>query len=154
MALKIEIPGRQPLELDYLLLDQNGTLSLKGEVLSGVRERLDALTKTLSIHILSGDSFGTLDRISSDLSVDARRVKTGVEKREFVDQLGGYRCAAIGNGYNDVEMFNGCGLSIAIIGPEGASSHAVIAAQVVCGSILNALDLLLDTRLLVATLKA
>lgn len=153
MSLTIEIPGRHRLELDYLLLDQNGTLSRKGELLPGVKERLDALRNRLSIHILSGDSFGTLEQVARELGIDARTVETGVAKRDFVDRLGGDRCAAIGNGYNDVEMFKGCALSIAVIGPEGAS-HAAIAAQILCNSITDALDLLIDTRMLAATLKA
>lgn len=153
MTITTDIPGRQRLELDYLLLDQNGTLSKRGELIPGVKERLDGLGGQLSIHILSGDSFDTLEQIARELGVDARRVNTGAEKKEFAEQLGGYRCAAIGNGYNDTEMFKACALSIAVIGPEGAS-HAAIAAQILCGSILDALDLLLDTRMLVATLKA
>lgn len=153
MTLTIEIPGRHTLELDYLLLDQNGTLSKRGELLPGVKDRLEVLGNQLSIHILSGDSFGTLTRIANELDIDARTVGTGAEKREFVDQLGGDRCAAIGNGYNDVDMFKGCALSIAVIGPEGAS-HAVIAAHILCNSITDALDLLIDPRMLVATLKA
>jgi len=154
MAITLDIPGRHRLELDYLLLDQNGTLSKRGELLPGVKERLDTLADQLSIHILSGDSFGTLDQIAEELGgVDARKVQTGAEKKAFVDQLGGYRCASIGNGFNDVEMFKACAMSIAVIGPEGAS-HAAIAAQILCTSITDALDLLIDPRMLVATLKA
>lgn len=152
--MRVEIPGRDALELNYLLLDQNGTFSKKGELIPGVAERLAGLRDQLSIHVLSGDSFGTLDKLAAELDVDAHRVETGAEKRAFVDRLGGARCAAIGNGYNDVAMFKGCALSIAVIGPEGASSDAAIAAHILCGSILDALDLLLDTRVLVATLKA
>ncbi len=153
MAVTIEIPGRHALELSYLLLDLNGTLSKRGELLPGVKERLGVLRNQLSIHILSGDSFGTLAQISRELDVHARTVGTGAEKLEFVDQLGGSRCAAIGNGYNDLDMFKGCALSIAVIGPEGAS-HAAIAAHIMCNSITDALDLLIDPRMLVATLKA
>jgi len=153
MAIAIDIPGRQHLDLEYLLLDQNGTLSKRGELLPGVKERLDTLKDQVTIQILSGDSFGTLDAIAQELGVDAQTVETGADKKAVVDQLGGLRCVAIGNGYNDVEMFKASAMSIAVIGPEGAS-HAAIAAQVLCVSINDALDLLIDTRMLVATLKA
>jgi soluble P-type ATPase len=154
VAITVDIPGRQRLELDYLLLDQNGTLSKRGELLPGVKERLGTLGAQLSVHILSGDSFGTLGQIADELGgVDARTVQTGAEKKAFADQLGGDRCASIGNGFNDVEMFKACAVSIAVIGPEGAS-HAAIAAQILCSSITDALDLLIDPRMLAATLKA
>ena len=45
-------------------------------------------------------------------------------------------------------------LGIAVIGPEGAAGAAVRVADVVCGSILDALDLLLDETALRATLRA
>ena len=44
-------------------------------------------------------------------------------------------------------------LGIAVVGPEGASVEAVQSANVVCRSILEALDLLLDERALIATLR-
>jgi hypothetical protein len=42
MALTIEIPGRELIELQFLLLDVNGTLSDRGTLLPEVAERLDA----------------------------------------------------------------------------------------------------------------
>jgi soluble P-type ATPase len=41
-----------------------------------------------------------------------------------------------------------------VLGPEGAAAGALRAADVVCASILDALDLLLDERALAATLRA
>ena len=59
----------------------------------------------------------------------------------------------IGNGANDVLVLEGAALGIAVIGPEGASSAALRAADVVCASIVDALDLLLEPRALTATLR-
>jgi soluble P-type ATPase len=50
-------------------------------------------------------------------------------------------------------MLAAAALGIAVVGPEGAAGAAVRAADVVCASIVDALDLLLDERLLVATLR-
>jgi soluble P-type ATPase len=50
-------------------------------------------------------------------------------------------------------MLAAAALGIAVLGPEGASSTALRAADVVCPSILHALDLLLDDRALAATLR-
>jgi hypothetical protein len=36
VPLRVEIPGRQPFELDFLLLDGNGTLSDRGALIEGV----------------------------------------------------------------------------------------------------------------------
>jgi soluble P-type ATPase len=50
-------------------------------------------------------------------------------------------------------MLEAAALAIAIVGPDGASAHAVAAADIVCASIVQALDLLLDERALIATLR-
>ena len=153
MAMSLEIPGRDRLELEHLLLDQNGTLSDRGELIDGVADRLAALKQRLSPQILTADTFGTLEQLKRQLGVQGRRVATGAEKLAFLQELGGERCVAVGNGRNDVEMLSAAALGIVIVGPEGASSEALAAADIVCGSVISALDLLVDEQVLIATLR-
>lgn len=153
MALSLNIPGREPLLLRHLLLDQNGTLTDRGVLIDGVARQLTRLRERLEPHLLSADTFGTLDQLARDLQIDAHRVKTGADKLDFLKDLGGGACVAIGNGANDEPMLAAAALGIVVIGPEGAAASALRAADVVCGSIGQALDLLLDERLLVATLR-
>lgn len=80
-------------------------------------------------------------------------IRTGEDKSAFVVSLGADATAAIGNGRNDEAMLRAAKLGIAIIGPEGAAGAALSAADIVCRSVTDALDLLLDERLLVATLR-
>lgn len=153
MALTVDIPGRDPLSLEHLLLDQNGTLTDRGVLIDGVSETLVRVKKCLEPHLLSADTFGTLDQLADQLDIDARRVNSGAEKLTFLEALGRGRCVAIGNGANDEPMLQAAALGIAVIGPEGAAASALRAADVICRSIVEALDLLLDARLLVATLR-
>jgi P-type E1-E2 ATPase len=153
VALSIDIPGRDPLDLEHLVLDVNGTLTARGELIEGVRVRLEQLRTTLELHVLSADTFGTLATVTEELGVQAQTVATGADKARVVVGLGAERCIAIGNGANDGPMLERAALGIAVIGPEGAAPSAVGAADVVCTSIVDALDLLLDTRAVVATLR-
>lgn len=153
MALHVDIPGRGPLELAHLVLDVNGTLTSRGLLLVGVRERIAELRKRLESHLVSADTFGSLDEVAAGLGLEARIASEGQAKVRFLDELGRGRCAAIGNGANDAAMLTAAALGIAVVGSEGASAAALRAADVVCASILDALDLLLDERLLVATLR-
>jgi soluble P-type ATPase len=153
MPLTVEIPGRETLVLDHLLLDQNGTLTNRGELIDGVAERLARVKADLHPHLLSADTFGTLEHLSTELDIEAHRVRTGAEKYRLLERLGLQGCVAIGNGANDERMLRAAALAIAVLGPEGTSTAAMMAAHIVCDSILHALDLLLDTRLLVATLR-
>lgn len=153
MALRIEIPGRDELTLEHLVLDQNGTLSDRGVLLPEVNERIRALRGLLGVHVLSADTFGTLERVTAELGVTGRRVQTGQEKLQFLMSLGPATCVAIGNGTNDEAMLRAAALGCAVLGPEGTSVRALLAGDVVCGSIQEALQLLLEPRLLVATLR-
>jgi soluble P-type ATPase len=150
---RYEIPGRAAIELDELLLDVNGTLTRQGKLINGVAERLRSIGRDLEITLLSSDTLGTLDTIGASLGVVTARVDRGEEKRALVEQRGADRCAAIGNGANDAEMLAGVALGIAVVGPEGASAKTIQAADLVCGSINTALDLLLDEKSLASTLR-
>ena len=153
MTLLIEIPGLEPLELDYLVLDVNGTLSDRGSLLGGVDERIASLRRDLEPMLLSADTFGTAASIAASLGVTATRAAGADEKLAALHQLGASRCVAIGNGANDASMLAEAALGIAVIGPEGASTAAVRAADVVCRSIIEALDLLREPKALAATLR-
>ena len=153
MGLSVDIPGRGPVELAYLVLDVNGTLSRGGELIPGVRERLAQLAGHLEIYALSADTFGTLAAVTGELGIRAQTVVSGDDKAHHVVKLGAERCVAVGNGANDARMLEAAELAIAVVGPEGAAAAALRAADVVCNSIVDALDLLLDERALVATLR-
>jgi len=132
----------------------NGTLGDRGVLLDGVAERLDRLQGALDARLVSGDTFGTLDAIAAQLGLPAFRAQDGGAKLELVEELGSERCVVVGNGTNDALALEAAALGIAVVGPEGASGVAVRAADVVCRSVLEALDLLLEPRALVATLRA
>jgi P-type E1-E2 ATPase len=154
MTVTVQVPGREALSLAHLVLDVNGTLTDRGTLVEGVPERLVRVAGRLHVHLLSADTFGTLAAVASELGASAETIATGDDKAAFVRSLGAESCATIGNGANDAAMLEAAALGIAVVGPEGAAGAAVRAADVVCGSILDALDLLLDERALIATLRA
>lgn len=153
MTLRYEIPGGALIELDHLALDINGTLSDRGTLIEGVESGLGRLAESVEIHLVSSDARGTLDEISGRLGANPVAAPTGTAKREFTERLGAERCAAIGNGRNDVELLEAVRLGIVVVGPEGASATAVAAADIVCTGIQSALDLLLDPKTLGSTLR-
>ena len=153
MTIALEITGRARLELEHLLLDVNGTLTDRGVLLEGVAERLAALATRLSVQLVSADTFGTLREIAERLGAVWTVAAGGEEKAALTRRLGPHACAVIGNGANDAAALRAAALGIAVVGPEGLSADAMRAADVVCGSILAALDLLLDERALLATLR-
>jgi soluble P-type ATPase len=53
--LETGVPGYKTLALSHLVLDYNGTMACDGRLATGVRERLEELSKSASIHILTAD---------------------------------------------------------------------------------------------------
>lgn len=153
MTIRREIPGAEALELDHLLLDVNGTIANRAHLIDGVEERIARVRELLEVHLLSSDTLHTLDETAARLGVAAQRVTNGTQKRDYAVRLGPRRCAAIGNGVNDVPMLEAVRLGIVIVGPEGAGGPTVRAADVVCGSILDAFDLVLEDDTTKSTLR-
>jgi len=153
VTLSVSIPGLAELRLEYLLLDVNGTLTNRGELLEGVQARLGRLSDALDIRLVSADTFGTLATIAARMHVSAVKASTGDDKLRLLDELGRERCAVIGNGSNDALVLQAAAVGLAVIGPEGASAAALRSADVVCASATDALDLLIDPKALSATLR-
>ena len=149
----IEIPGGDPIRVEHLVLDLNGTLSDRGVLLPGVAERIGLLAMDLHIHLVTADTFGSAAELAKGLALSVTVIRSGEEKAAFVRALNADATAVIGNGRNDEAMLSIARLGIAVIGPEGAAAGALRAADIVCRSVTDALDLLLDERLLIATLR-
>ena len=148
---RINVPASSAFEIDHLVLDLNGTLSGRGVLIAGVRERLTSLALDFELHLVTADTLGTAARLTGELPVTVTTITRGSEKADLVRKLGADRTAAIGNGRNDEAMLRTAALGIAVIGPEGAATSAVLAADVICHSILGALDMLFDDSTLGST---
>ena len=56
--ITIDIPGSQKLELEHLVLDYNGTIACDGFLILGVKDILINLSRSLTIYVLTADTFG------------------------------------------------------------------------------------------------
>lgn len=151
--LRVYIPGRGELRLEHVVLDLNGTLSDRGALIPDVGWRLQRAGADMRLHLLTADTYRTANAIAAELGATLRLVGGGEDKREYVEQLGAERCVAIGNGANDIAMLKAAGIGIAVLGSEGTSFAAMAAADVVCRSAQEAIDLLLSPLALTATLR-
>ncbi|WP_031385870.1 HAD family hydrolase [Desulfonatronum thiodismutans] len=159
--LHINVPGWKTLRLAHLFLDYNGTLALDGRILPGVAERLEELSRHLDIHVLTADTFGSvreeLKVVPCDLPIIPPQGQSTQEQAQAkADHLRAFDpalSAAMGNGRNDALMLREAALGIALLQEEGAAPQTLAAADVVCPSILSALDLLRHPLRLAATLR-
>ena len=65
--MKIEIPGYKELDLNYLVLDYNGTIAMGGEIKESVKERICRLAQEFEIVVLTADTYGTAREACKDL---------------------------------------------------------------------------------------
>jgi P-type E1-E2 ATPase len=155
--IQLAVPGRGELQLQHLILDMNGTLTLEGRLLEGVAERIEQLKETLNVYLLTADTFGTGAQVARQLRIEMSAVSPvngGQDKADFAAAIAPTGVVAIGNGYNDKEMFVQADLSIAVIGPEGCCTAALQNADIVVNHINDALDLLLNPLRIVADLRS
>ncbi|HHV77194.1 MAG TPA: HAD family hydrolase [Syntrophothermus lipocalidus] len=154
--MRVTIPGRGELVFNHLFLDMNGTLTLDGQLLPGVKERIEQLKSQLEVVLLTADTFGTGARVAEELGITLQKVspeKGGKDKARLTASLRPEGVVAIGNGFNDCEMMEQALLSIAVIGPEGCCGSTLQHADIVVNNISDGLDLLLNPLRLVATLR-
>lgn len=152
----LDIPGFGELSLSRLVLDYNGTLALDGELLPGVAERLSALAEDYEIHVLTADTFGSVEKALSGLPCRVAVIPKGGEaasKLDYVKGLGAGNCACLGNGANDRLMLAEAAIGIALVQSECAAVAALTAADLTAPDIRSALDLFLNPKRLAATLR-
>jgi len=154
--LEITIPGRMTLRIKNLLLDLNGTLGLDGHLLDGVKERLFRLRDSFNIYIMTADTHGTAKTLKKQLGVQFVPMEKDygmIQKLEFLKHIGEESTVTIGNGSNDVLMLKEAAIGICVIGREGASWEAIQNSDVIVRDINDALEMLLNPKRVIATLR-
>lgn len=154
--IDVAIPGFGHLVLAELVCDFNGTLARDGRLLDHARALLPKVANVLTVRVVTGDTFGTARRELRDCACEVSLLEPEGQaqaKADLVARLGAERIVAIGNGRNDRLMLANAALGIAVIGDEGAAGDAVRASDVVVRHVADALELLLEPRRLVATLR-
>lgn len=154
--IKIDIPNREPILAEHLVLDYNGTLAIDGQLIGGISTLLNKLSEHLSVHVITADTFGTVKETFANTNINVKIIdgkEQGKQKADFITSLNPQSVVAIGNGANDALMLKLAALGIALVQTEGASIQVLLNADIVCTSIADALNLLLNPKRIVATLR-
>ncbi len=154
--LSIEISNDFTLSLEHLVLDYNGTLAIDGDMISGIKEFIEKLSKDLNIHVITANTFGSAHQNLAGTNTNLVIIDRGNEvqqKTNFVKSLNPQTVVAIGNGANDALMLKLSALGVAVMQAEGVSTQALMNADIACNSIIDALGLLLNPLRIAATLR-
>jgi soluble P-type ATPase len=156
--IKINIPGRENAEITIknVIFDMNGTLSEDGIIKDDVKILLNELSKYVDIYVVTSDTFGTAEEMVKNIHAKLFIINgenSAVKKREILQKLGYQETIAVGNGFNDTEILKNAIIGIGIMGAEGLAAKAALNCDIIVGKIEEALNLLLNTKRLTATLR-
>jgi len=152
----IEIPYYKTLQLEHVVLDYNGTIAKDGQLKVEVKTLLPTLCEGYTVHVITADTFGSVKAQMEGFNVTVTVLQTDnhtAEKAAYIDRLGKINCVAIGNGNNDSNMLQNAILGIAIIGDEGCATPTLLQSDISCSCIEDALQLLVNEKRLIATLR-
>jgi len=158
-GIAIDIPSFGKRVIRTIVSDYTGTLSYRGKLAPGVKSRLLRLRKLVDLEIVTGDTYGTARQQLKGIAVPnmLRKKRQDIEKRDFAKKFDLRHVAAFGNGNNDRLLLRAVkkagGLAIAVDNGEGCALDALFAANLLISGAANALDLLLDSKALIATLR-
>lgn len=156
MVKNINIAGFGNVDVKHLVFDYNGTSACDGTLLDGMRETLQHLSEHFDVHVITSDTFGTVETALKGVNVSVKVLKSSnhtTEKEAFVEALGATEVVAFGNGNNDASMLSMARVGIAILGCEGCATATLMASDIVCKSIEEATNLLVHEKRFIATLR-
>ena len=151
----IQRPGQEPLEIDFILFDFEGTLASDRRVHPKAKDKINLLSKRAKIYILTKEEKERVGEVLKKVKVEIVYLTEGESSEKQMDllrRLGATRTVVVGNGADDGPLMEEAGFSLCVIGKEGASSGTVKNADVVFTDILDALDFLLKPLRQKATL--
>ena len=161
--IEINIPGREPLQIRWIVSDYTGTHAFAGALRAGVKDRLNQLAAKVLVHVITSDTFGTARRELADLPLMLHLLDAGAshdqQKLQYLadSEIDPGQVAAFGNGNNDRLMLKAVkeagGLAVAVDNGEGCAVDAILNANLLIHGSENALDLLLQTDRCKATLR-
>ncbi len=153
--IRIERPELSPVEIEFVLIDFEGTLAIDRRVHPKAKDKINLLSKRAKIYVLTKEKKELIEerlrKVKAEI-VYLSESGSSQRKLDLLRQLGPARCVAIGNGAGDAAMIKEAGIGISIIGKEGSAGEAVRNSDLVFIDILDALDFLLKPLRQKATL--
>jgi len=154
--ISVSVPGWGDLDIEYLVIDYNGTCAFDGKMKESVKEMLERVSRYIKVFIITSDTYGNIDSEGNTIGFSIIKVgkeSSAQEKAKIIKELGPEKIVAIGNGSNDVLMLKEASLGIGVIGEEGCSKDVLREADFFVKDINDALSILLHTERIVATLR-
>jgi len=154
--INIKVPGRCEYKIENIVFDYNGTIAVNGKIIPSIAENLAILSNMANVYVLTADTYGSASMECRALKLTVKTFpndKAADYKAKIVEELGKDNTVCFGNGYNDIRMFKAAALSIAVLENEGMCSKLLAESDIMVKSMEDGINLLLNPKALIATLR-
>lgn len=154
--INIKIPGRCDYSIENIVFDYNGTIAADGKITPHIKEKISILCNMANVYVLTADTYGSAAKECQGLNLTLKtfpKDNAADYKEKIVKELGKKNTICFGNGYNDIKMFEAAILSVAVLEKEGMCSALLKESDIMVKSIEDGINLLLNPKALIATLR-
>ena len=142
----LQRPGQDPLEIEFIMLNFEGTLATAQRVHPKAKDKINLLSKRARIFIFTTGEKESVSAVLRNVKAEVVYLREGEASRgklDLLQQLGPRRAVAMGSGMSDIEMIQNSGLGIGVMSREGTLSEVIVRAELVFMTVVDALDFLL-----------
>ena len=142
----LQRPGQDPLEIEFIMLNFEGTLATAQRVHPKAKDKINLLSKRARIFIFTTGEKESVSAVLRNVKAEVVYLREGEASRgklDLLQQLEPRRAVAIGSGMSDIEMIQNSGLGIGVMSREGTLSDVIGKADLVFMTVIDALDFLL-----------
>ena len=142
----LQRPGQDPLEIEFIMLNFEGTLATAQRVHPKAKDKINLLSKRARIFIFTTGEKESVSAVLRNVKAEVVYLKEGEAshgKLDFLKQLGPRRTVAMGSGMSDIEMIQNSAFGIGVMSREGTLSEVIGKADLVFMTVVDALDFLL-----------
>lgn len=154
--MKVNIPGKQEIEIKNIVFDYNGTIAIDGKLIDGVKENINELSNKFNFFVITADTYGSVEQELKSVNCKIIKIEKSLQdisKEKFIKELGSNTALCVGNGRNDKLMLKEAILGIAILQDEGICTQTLLNSDILVKSILDVFGFLNDKNRLIATLR-
>ena len=154
--MKIDIPGRESIEIRNIIFDYNGTIAVDGKLIKDVSDSINELSNNFNFYVITADTYGSVEKELKDTNCEIIKIPKATQdlsKLNLVKKIGSNITLAVGNGRNDKLMLKEAVLGIGILQDEGICTETLLNSDIISKSILDVFGYLKNTNRLIATLR-
>ena len=64
--MKVNIPGKEEIEIQNIVFDYNGTIAIDGKLIEGIKKSINELSNSFKFYVITADTYGSVEKELQD----------------------------------------------------------------------------------------